>query len=120
MAILLVVAMIAAIVAFISRQRAVENADRALAQADSAEALLAAENSPTLAIDRALRASSRSDSPTVRSALLAVSQAARRLIHAVDYPEVDTGHPADGAVFSGTAGPSWCGAAIVTPTRRGC
>lgn len=101
LAILLVVATTAAVVAVVNQRQAEENATRALAQADSAEALLAAENSPTLAIERALRAASRTDSPTVRSVMLAVAQAARRLTRAVDYPEADTGHPAANARFSG-------------------
>ena len=109
MAFLLVIATVAAIVAVDNERRAAENEDQALAQADSAEALLAADNSPTLAIERALRAASRSDSPTVRSALLAVSQTARRLRRAVIYPELDTGHSADDARFSsdGTTLVAW-------------
>ena len=101
LALLFVAATIAAIIAVLNQRQAEQNADRALAQADAAEALLAAENSPTLAIQRALRASARSDTPTVRSALLAVSNAARRLTHAVVYPESETRHPADGVRFSG-------------------
>ena len=104
MAVLLVLAVVAAIFAYVNQQRAQANADQAQAQADSAEALLAAQGSPTLAIERALQAAARSDSPTVRSALLAVSQAAGRLVHAVVYPEADTGHPTAAAHFSGDGG----------------
>jgi len=109
MAALLVIATVGAVVAVVNQQRAEESANRALAEADSAEALLATDNSPTLAIERALRASTRSDSPTVRSAMLAVSQAARRLTRAVTYPESETGHPAENARFSsdGTTLAAW-------------
>jgi len=81
-----------------SAAEARRNEREALAQADASEALLAAADSPTLAIGRALRAANTSGSPTVRSAMLAVSQANRRLKRAVVYP--DTGHPADGARFT--------------------
>ena len=104
MAVLLVLAVVAAIFAYVNQQRAQANTDQAQAQADSAEALPAAQGSPTLAIERALQAAARSDSPTVRSALLAVSQAAGRLVHAVVYPEADTGHPTAAAHFSGDGG----------------
>lgn len=99
-ALLLVVAIISGIAAVRNAQEAEDNASQAFAQADAAEALLAAANSPTLAIERALRATSRSDSPTVRSAMLAVSQATRRLKRAFVFPEEETGHPVAGAGFS--------------------
>lgn len=97
---LLVVAIISGITAARNARQAQDNASRAAAQADAAEALLAAANSPTVAIERALRATSRSDSPTVRSAMLAVSQATGRLKRALVFPEDQTGHPVAGAGFS--------------------
>jgi hypothetical protein len=100
MALLFAAATIGAVVAINSREEAQRNATRALAQADASEALLAVADSPTLAIELVLRAARQSDSPTVRSAMLAVSQAAGRLKRALVYPEQDTGHPATGARFS--------------------
>ncbi|WP_169515793.1 toll/interleukin-1 receptor domain-containing protein [Amycolatopsis nigrescens] len=93
-------AAIGAIAAVNNQREAERNAEQARAQADASEALLAAEDSPTLAIERALRAARRDDGPTVRSAMLAVSQAARRLQRALVYPEAETGHPATGTSFS--------------------
>lgn len=63
-ALLLVVAIISGIAAVRNAQEAEDNASQAFAQADAAEALLATANSPIVAIERALRATSRSDSPT--------------------------------------------------------
>lgn len=109
LALLTTVATISAFVAVDNRREAERNATQALAQADASEALLAATDSPTLAIERALRAAANSDSPTVRSAMLAVSQAARRLERAIVYPEQQTGHPAADARFSadGTTLMAW-------------
>ncbi|GGM60281.1 hypothetical protein GCM10011608_51660 [Micromonospora sonchi] len=100
MALLTVAATAGSVAALNSRREAERNAEQALAQADAAEALLAATETPTLAIERALRAARHSDSPTVRSAMLAVSHATRRLTRALTYPEAETGHPAAGGSFS--------------------
>lgn len=100
MALLTAAAGVLAYVANENRKTADHNAQQARAQADAAEALLAAQDAPTLAIERALRASKQSDSPTVRSAMLAVSHAARRLKRALVFPENETGHPITAARFS--------------------
>lgn len=82
------------------RSEARRSEARAQAQADAAEAVLAAMDSPALAIELALEAARRSDSPTVRSAMLAVSQEARRLVRALEYPEDAAGQPLSDAAFS--------------------
>ncbi|TQM85401.1 TIR domain-containing protein [Saccharothrix saharensis] len=84
--VLLVVALVAGVVAVRNRQEAERNASEARAQADAAEALLAVPGTPTAAIERVLRAARDSDSPTVRSAMLAVSQGSSRLEHALRHP----------------------------------
>jgi hypothetical protein len=99
MAMLAVAATGAAVLALRSRNQAEQNRIAAVAQADAAEAILASADSPTLAIQRAIQASRRSSSPTVRSAMLAVSQEARRLRRALTYPEDVTGHPPSAAAF---------------------
>ncbi|HEX2300262.1 MAG TPA: TIR domain-containing protein, partial [Pseudonocardiaceae bacterium] len=113
-ALLLVAAIISGITAVRNAQEARDNAARAAAQADAAEALLAA-NSPTVAIERALRATAQSDSPTVRSAMLAVSQATARLKRALVFPEGRTGHPVAGAGFSATGAKLLAWGADATP-----
>lgn len=100
MALLTAAAGVGAYIANENRKTADHNAQQARAQADAAEALLAAQDAPTLAIERALRAAKQSDSPTVRSAMLAVSHAARRLKRAFVFPEHETGHPIAAARFS--------------------
>jgi TIR domain len=87
MTLLTAAATISAVTAVRNQRTAERNAAQARAQADASEALLAAPDSPTLAIERALRAAKVSDTPTVRSAMLAVSQAARRLKRALVYPQ---------------------------------
>ncbi|MGW6930760.1 TIR domain-containing protein [Lentzea sp. NPDC054927] len=100
MALLFAAAAVGFVRAEINRQEAERNATQARAQADAAEALLAAADAPTLAIERALRAAGQSDSPTVRSAMLAVSHASRRLKRALVYPQEETGNPVAAARFS--------------------
>jgi hypothetical protein len=99
MAMLAVAATGAAVLAIRSRDQAERNRIAALAQADAAEAILASADSPTLAIQRAVQASRRSVNSTVRSAMLAVSQEARRLRRALIYPEDVAGHPPSAAAF---------------------
>lgn len=83
-----------------SQRRAAEaSEEQALAQAYAAEALLASDESPSLAIERVMQASRDSDSPTIRSAMIAVATAAGRLDRAVAYPEAVAGHPPVGAIF---------------------
>lgn len=102
--VVIVLLLAASVVGFVVASQAQLEAERsaaeARAQADAAEALLAAADSPTVGIERVLRAASISDSPTVRSAMLAVSQSARRLKRALIYPENETGHPADDVAFT--------------------
>lgn len=82
-------------------QRTAEaNARQAQAQADAAEALLTVSNLPTVGIDRALRAASESASPTVRSAMLAVSQSTRRLVRAFPDAGLASGAPSTSVAFS--------------------
>jgi hypothetical protein len=100
LALLTVAAVVGALLAVSNQREAERNAIQAQAQAEAAEALLAASDSPTLAIDRALKAATHSDSPTIRSAMLAVSQASRRLKRAIVYTQTETGHPEEGARFS--------------------
>jgi hypothetical protein len=100
MALLFAAATVGFVRAEINREEADRNATQARAQADAAEALLAAADAPTLAIERALRAAGQSDSPTVRSAMLAVSHASRRLKRALVYPQAETGHPVAATRFS--------------------
>jgi hypothetical protein len=99
MAMLLVGAIVAAIAATYSRHQAVRNAQEAIAQADAAEALLLVPDAPVSGIARAVRASTKSESTTVRSAMLAVSQEARRLNKALIYPEWAAGHPVASVSF---------------------
>jgi MTH538 TIR-like domain (DUF1863) len=83
------------------RAQAERSEEHALGQAEAAEALLAATDSPALAIDRVVSAAGHSDRPTIRSAMLAVANEARGLRRALTYHEDEAGHPAEGALFTG-------------------
>jgi hypothetical protein len=104
LALLAVASVFFGIRAVVNARAADRSAAEAFAQADAAEALLAAADAPTLGIERAVRAARTSDSPTVRSAMLAVSQEARRLRRALSYPEAAAGHPPATAAFSPDGG----------------
>jgi hypothetical protein len=100
LAALLVAAVFFGVQSEVNRRAADRSAIEAFAQADAAEALLAAADAPTRSIERAVRAGAASSSPTVRSAMLAVSQQARRLRRALAYPEDRAGNPLAAAAFS--------------------
>jgi hypothetical protein len=100
MSVLAVLAAGSGVLALRSRDQARRSEQEALAQADAAEALLYTQVSPAQAISRAVLASTRSSSTTVRSSMLAVSQGVRRIEHVFEYPEATTNHPPRGTIFT--------------------
>jgi hypothetical protein len=83
-----------------SEAAAQHNAAEARAAANAADALLTAQRSIPRAIDLVLAAAQESEGPTVRSAMLAVQQEARRLTRAFVYPGDRAGADLSGASFS--------------------
>jgi hypothetical protein len=100
LALLLILAIIAGIVAFQQSRRSAASARTATGEAAAAEALLTLPYSYPDAIAQVLEASRLSDSPSVRSALIAVASSTGALRRTLDWAALKTGHRAAGMSFS--------------------
>ncbi|MDQ0725194.1 toll/interleukin-1 receptor domain-containing protein [Microbacterium sp. W4I20] len=84
MAVLLVAAAVAGVWSLINLRAAQEAAALAQSEADAAQTILIGERSPVTAAEFALRAADRSDSASLRGAMLYAAASARHLIHSID------------------------------------
>ncbi|MEU2037218.1 TIR domain-containing protein [Nocardia niwae] len=107
LSILLVMALVAATMAFSNwrssesnRVRADREAVQARAEANAAQALLAAGDSAARGIRLGVEAAQLSSSTSVRAALLAVADSSAVLQHAFEFPRADAGYPGTGVAFS--------------------
>ncbi|MFE7740720.1 TIR domain-containing protein [Nocardia sp. NPDC057455] len=107
LSILLVMALVAATLAFSNwrssesnRARADREAVQARAEANAAQALLAAGDSAARGIRLGVEAAQLSSSTSVRAALLAVADSSAVLQHAFEFPRADAGYPGTGVAFS--------------------
>ncbi|WP_249645156.1 TIR domain-containing protein [Nocardia sputi] len=107
LSILLVMALVAATMAFSNwrssesnRARADREAVQARAEANAAQALLAAGDSAARGIRLGVEAAQLSSSTSVRAALLAVADSSAVLQHAFEFPRADAGYPGTGVAFS--------------------
>ncbi|MGK8525003.1 TIR domain-containing protein [Nocardia asteroides] len=107
LSILLVLALVAATLAFANwrssesnRARADREAVQARAEANAAQALLAAGDSAARGIRLGVEAAQLSSSTSVRAALLAVADSSAVLQHAFEFPRADAGYPGTSVAFS--------------------
>jgi hypothetical protein len=107
LSILLVMALVAATLAFSNwrssesnRARADREAVQSRAEANAAQALLAAGDSAARGIRLGVEAAQLSSSTSVRAALLAVADSSAVLQHAFEFPRADAGYPGTGVAFS--------------------